>query len=197
MAFASEQSRKQIRREARKRGLPLTAPNVPAQALPDAALSIWFTGENIRPPLLEQGWDLTLSFDPNSEVSGNLYLPLWWFMLPELLAPIKGTYSAENRLGRELSVAELLAPRSATPADRPGFACAIFRNAEPKRLEAIRALRTLGQVDVYGSGNGREVATKAEVLREYRFCICFENDVYPGYVTEKVFDAWAGGCIPV
>jgi hypothetical protein len=35
------------------------------------------------------------------------------------------------------------------------------------------------------------------VLRLYRFSICYENAVFPGYITEKPFDCWFAGCIPV
>lgn len=31
----------------------------------------------------------------------------------------------------------------------------------------------------------------------YKFCIAMENSISPGYVTEKVFDALAAGCVPV
>jgi alpha(1,3/1,4) fucosyltransferase len=42
------------------------------------------------------------------------------------------------------------------------------------------------------------VKNKLEVLRHYKFCICFENgrDI-SGYITEKILDAFAAGCIPV
>lgn len=42
------------------------------------------------------------------------------------------------------------------------------------------------------------VRSKAEVYRNYRFAICYENvrDL-PGYITEKVFDAFTAGCVPV
>jgi hypothetical protein len=38
---------------------------------------------------------------------------------------------------------------------------------------------------------------KHAVLRQYKFAICYENAVFPGYVTEKIFDALFAGCIPV
>lgn len=41
------------------------------------------------------------------------------------------------------------------------------------------------------------VSSKRTVLRQYRFCICYENAVYPGYVTEKMLDAMFAGCIPI
>jgi len=39
--------------------------------------------------------------------------------------------------------------------------------------------------------------TKAEILRQYRFYLCFENTVFPGYLTEKVFDCFFSGVIPI
>ena len=39
---------------------------------------------------------------------------------------------------------------------------------------------------------------KVELLRETEFNFCFENiDGYHGYVSEKIWDALAAGCIPV
>jgi hypothetical protein len=42
------------------------------------------------------------------------------------------------------------------------------------------------------------VKSKREVLRKYKFAICYENakDI-PGYVTEKIFDCFFAGCVPV
>ncbi len=38
---------------------------------------------------------------------------------------------------------------------------------------------------------------KMEKLAEYKFVICFENAVFPGYVTEKIFDALVSGAVPI
>lgn len=42
------------------------------------------------------------------------------------------------------------------------------------------------------------VENKKATLEKYRFCICFENakDI-KGYITEKIFDCFFSGCIPV
>lgn len=42
------------------------------------------------------------------------------------------------------------------------------------------------------------VKDKLETLKNYKFCICYENgrDIQ-GYITEKIFDALAAGCIPI
>jgi hypothetical protein len=41
------------------------------------------------------------------------------------------------------------------------------------------------------------VPSKRAVLRQYKFAICYENAVFPGYITEKIFDALFAGCIPI
>lgn len=39
---------------------------------------------------------------------------------------------------------------------------------------------------------------KIDVLKNYKFCICYENiKNIPGYITEKIFDCFRCGCIPV
>lgn len=42
------------------------------------------------------------------------------------------------------------------------------------------------------------VVSKLETLKQYKFSICYENarDI-PGYITEKIFDCFFAGCIPV
>lgn len=42
------------------------------------------------------------------------------------------------------------------------------------------------------------VKSKLETLRTYQFNICYENaHSIPGYITEKIFDAFFAGCIPI
>lgn len=44
---------------------------------------------------------------------------------------------------------------------------------------------------------GHFVEDKHKWLQEYKFNLCFENSSYPGYLTEKLFDAYNAGCIPI
>ena len=41
------------------------------------------------------------------------------------------------------------------------------------------------------------VTDKVSTLRQYKFAFCFENSMFPGYVTEKIFDVMYAGCVPV
>jgi len=42
------------------------------------------------------------------------------------------------------------------------------------------------------------VRSKREILKDYKFAICYENarDI-PGYITEKIFDCFFAGCVPI
>lgn len=89
---------------------------------------------------------------------------------------------------------------------------------QDKRLEAIVYFKGLGQLDLYGRGWNSlwrippryrkqlalilkdgvvAVDNKIETISKYKFNLCFENVRYPGYVTEKIFDAMMAGTIPV
>ncbi|OUU26503.1 MAG: hypothetical protein CBB97_07965 [Candidatus Endolissoclinum sp. TMED37] len=39
--------------------------------------------------------------------------------------------------------------------------------------------------------------SKFEVLKNYKFCICFENMEMKGYISEKIFDCFYSGAIPI
>lgn len=42
------------------------------------------------------------------------------------------------------------------------------------------------------------VVRKVDVLKNYKFCICYENiKNIPGYITEKIFDCFRAGCVPI
>jgi hypothetical protein len=90
-----------------------------------------------------------------------------------------------------------------------------------KRIEAMADLAPLGIVDLYGRGwakwwsrasmwlpywkNRKTLISiykgacdsKYEVLSQYKFSLCFENMAMKGYVTEKIFDCFYAGAIPL
>ena len=79
-----------------------------------------------------------------------------------------------------------------------------------KRAEAVRWFEEYHpeEMDFYGRQNRYTdtkysiyrgpVGEKLEVLSRYRFQICYENSyAVPGYISEKIFDAFFAGCIPV
>ncbi|MWV63070.1 alpha-1,3-fucosyltransferase [Helicobacter saguini] len=68
------------------------------------------------------------------------------------------------------------------------------------REEVFKALNEYKKVDSGGkhaNNIGFAIKNKIEWLKDYKFNLCFENSSYPGYLTEKLFDAFAAGCVPI
>ncbi|MFC1646683.1 glycosyltransferase family 10 domain-containing protein [Patescibacteria group bacterium] len=42
-----------------------------------------------------------------------------------------------------------------------------------------------------------EPEDKFTILSQYKYCLCFENTIAPGYVTEKIFDCMKAGAVPI
>jgi hypothetical protein len=159
-----------------------------------AKYSIFFTGENERPPYGD--WDCYLSFDLNSYGGKNAYLPLWWITSSDLIRPTVSPY-----LGRSITIDDMLAPRESNYAKRNKFCVAFIGKAYPFRMQAIAALSAIGKVDVFGgiarNSEKKAALEKYETSQKYKFVFAFENDLFPGYVTEKAPEAWATGAIPL
>lgn len=154
-----------------------------------SAASVWFTGENVRPP--ESEWDCFLSFDTDPMGGRNFYFPHWWEYVSLLGS------STHHFLGRPMVVDELMRFRSVRTDSRPGFACAFIGNPTAPRMRAVNELSKVGDVQVFGAAVGKPVPSMAQVASQFKFVLCFENDLYPGYVTEKPFQAWAAGTVPL
>jgi len=85
----------------------------------------------------------------------------------------------------------------------------------PFRMKAMVYFSKKNYFDLYGMRwDNRQLFTKEEheavkklnptkiddkyaTLAKYQFSLCFENCVYPGYVTEKIFDCFLAKCIPI
>ena len=155
---------------------------------------VWFTPENCRPPTNE--FHATLSFDGSESSFNNFRLPLWWLLFPNLVG---GPETGQDypRLGGRLSLQEATSGRAIDRTHREKFACGFFGKMWFPRAEMAQALSHVGKVDLYGPALGHPVGPKLEVARGYRYVLCPENDLYPGYITEKALEAWAAGSIPI
>jgi hypothetical protein len=160
----------------------------------DRCLKIWFTAENLRPPI--SGFSLYISFDTDNFFNTNYYFPgaiscLDWFSQNHISS------QSHIRTGFKIPPDLTIVKRVSTTSKRKKFACAFVGNPEPIRMRAIQALNRIAPVDLFGKASGHVVQSKSEVALDYQFMICFENEVYPGYITEKPIESWALGCIPI
>jgi Glycosyltransferase family 10 (fucosyltransferase) C-term len=150
-----------------------------------AKKTIWYTGENLRHP--SGIYSGTLSFDRTDLDDNNFYLPYWMVALDWNKNPSSGEL--------ELSNSDLNKPRN--PIRREKKACSFSSTLEPTRNKLNRAVARSMTVDNFGRAHGKWIENKHEVAQEYGFQICSENDLYPGYVTEKLIDSWISQTIPI
>lgn len=161
---------------------------------PDKTVKIFYTGENQRP------WDYQCHYAISFEHIENdrMYrLPLYAiydFSNFNQRIPSATTY---KRFERDLD------------ADRKQKFCSfVVRNPNcERRNEFFQKLSNYKQVDSGGplfNNIGRvldygdkAMKAKLEWLVDYKFNICFENSTYPGYATEKLYEAYMGGTIPI
>jgi hypothetical protein len=160
------------------------------QPNPKAQINIFYTGENERPPV--GPWDAYLTFDMDNYEGKNAYLPLWWYTCTDLDGARVAPY-----LGKEVSITKMLQSRVVDYQSRPNFCIAFVGKAYPFRLHALKRLSRFKPVDIYGAIARKQIANKFEPSLSYKFVFAFENDLYPGYVTEKVIEAWCTGAIPL
>jgi hypothetical protein len=149
---------------------------------------IWYTAENLRPPI-DHKFDGTLSFDQDTYSGVNHYMPSWY-----QYAGFFGE-SFISRVGKYSNSEILLNPRSLSKKKK--FACAFVRNPDPVRLRLIEKLRKFGEVDLFGPQFNSNIPEKYEVAKNYRYQVCLENDLYPGYVTEKLIDSFLCDNVPI
>lgn len=146
------------------------------------------------------------------------YLPPEWFDVSVIMAPEdpeRGVVCLPNFAtnAHEFGLwPSLAAPRPQLPADQKRFAAFVVKNGSASTRNAFMELlsSTYKRVDCAGAFRnnmpGGQTAPEDAVtygdryfpfLQRYKFVICFENSKHPGYVTEKLLNAYVAGAVPV
>lgn len=136
---------------------------------PDA-IKVYYTGENIRPNRF--ACDYSIGFDYSRSRRHFRY-------------PLYDTY----------------APEVFPVGNREKFCSIVVSNSRSQmRMDFLEKLSARKRVDSGGrlaNNIGGPVASKGQFISQYRFNIALENSSYPGYTTEKLFEAKNAGCIPI
>jgi len=153
---------------------------------------IFYTGENIRPSSKKSNY--SLSFDYDNYEGKNIRMPLWmiyidWFK--------KGTYRNPEYLIPE---SYLYNNNEFSSKSKNKFCSTVFSALYEMRTKSVEKLSQYKPVDVYGKYGlplqyGEK--NKLNIISEYKFSLCFENSIYPGYFTEKLLHAKIAGTIPL
>jgi GR25 family glycosyltransferase involved in LPS biosynthesis len=168
---------------------------------------VYFSGEWDDGPGVESS-DVFLNLGfPLQESEKYIRLPLWvlyinWFgadsqrLVNPTLLELEEVTSVEK------------APRW---ADREKFCAFVVSNPRcDERNAAFKELNTWRGVDAAGAlfnnvgyrleggpGGGGGERAKLDFYKDYKFVLCYENRLMPGYTTEKLLHAKAAGCVPI
>lgn len=72
-----------------------------------------------------------------------------------------------------------------------------YTNLRDECFEKLCEYKKVDSGGKHKNNIGHRVGDKLQWLKNYKFNICFENSSYPGYLTEKLFDAFAAKCVPI
>ena len=151
---------------------------------------IFYTGENIR-----TNWsfaDYALDFDFMEFGERHLYFSIFWLFSQDIVLASQKHLHAEH---------------FAATKDRFCAFLASNPNGDPMRAKLFDAIHAYKRVDSagkwlnntppIGGRNGDFAQAKRRWLASYRFNLCPENSSHKGYLTEKIIQAHASGCIPI
>ncbi|MGV0954044.1 MAG: glycosyltransferase family 10 domain-containing protein [Fluviibacter sp.] len=133
--------------------------------------------------------NFTLYITPRiTEEDNHFRLPLWQLYVDYNID--KPTPNLETGISKWhlTNIQKLSGPQDA--------ASIVMSNYNFSRYELIAGLRKVMTVDIYGRFS-RPVSNKMNVIANYKFNLCPENMLLPGYITEKALQAKAAGCIPL
>ena len=167
---------------------------------------IHFTGENTD-PIIEKSLMLNLGFGHADMVNESyLRFPLWileidWFncdknriVNPKPIPLEMCTKVRYEELGRKKKFCAFVVSNPTNEIRNKAF---MWLNEYKKVDSAGRLYNNMGSDLFAGLGGGGGELQKVEFLKDYKYCLCYENNSSQGYVTEKLLHAKAAGCIPI
>lgn len=159
---------------------------------PEKCTKIFYTGENQRP--WDYSYHYAISFD-HVEDERHYRLPLYVI------------YDYDNKQ-KDLPNLKTYVRKKEDIVKKAEFCSFVVRNGScEKRNNFFHKLCTYKKVDSGGPlfnnigyvlpYNDQAMKSKLEWLPKYKFNMCFENSTYPGYASEKIYEAFIGGTIPI
>jgi hypothetical protein len=148
----------------------------------------YYTGENYKPET--SLFDLSFSF-VLEELPKHFRLPIWWLYCDWSEHALREKVSDDQINPRVLH----LSRNFEMP---PQKAVSIFiNNPENRRLIAVNEFEKYLEVAKFGGHYNNRADSKLSVGKNYLYNLCFENEVSPGYHTEKLLHAWSMGAVPL
>lgn len=169
-------------------------------------ITIFYSRENERSNL--ELTDFSIGTDFNYEEDQNyLRIPVWkdycdWSDqgLPK---PLIGTLNSK-RFGKFYPLKDLKNPNNQNFIKKPKKICCFFSFLNRPRDQLLNLINSKFLMDCYGPAFDTKITNhnksnflKFDVMKNYFSNFCPENEIYPGWYTEKVPDAYLGLTLPI
>jgi len=157
---------------------------------PGNYVRIGYFCENIKPDMTICEWAFGIPYE--TEINDYRYKRIQWHNLDPKSLVKSDDYDAEKIYSQ-----------------KENFCAFIYGHGVPYREEFFKQLSRYKKVDAPGKSmnnmpntfdtiyKGSVWERKRQFLNTYKFTISFENYVYPGYQTEKLYDAMLANTIPI
>ncbi|MDO6995007.1 glycosyltransferase family 10, partial [Brachyspira innocens] len=175
-----------------------------------AKIKIFYTGECVSKNAIDKTWaqysdncindvDLSISFDRLDENKYNNYVrfPLWIsYNFPGIL---------DNKNYTKDDIKKVIDNINSTKSKKNKFASLVAsHDATNIRTQMYNKISKIDNISCPGTLFHNDDTLKQnfdddkiEYLKDFKFNICPENTISDGYITEKLFDAFKAGCIPI
>ena len=162
--------------------------------------TIFLLWENRRPDFRICKYSLGMDID--DYYGKNCYFPIWYSKIKWPGFNYKFLSDNNNPHDQEdlISLNSLTSKRNLESLkDKSKFCGIVATNPEIHRMNITLFISEYyKKVDGFGTAFDKfEKRPKRDILKKYKFCLCPENSIYPGYVTEKLIQAWDAGVLPL
>jgi len=156
---------------------------------PGDYIRVGYFCENIAPQLSACEW--AFGVPDEKEVNNSRYKRIQWHATNPRALVKPGDYNAEEILKQKKHFCNFLY------SHRVSYREEFFKQlSKYKKVDAPgKSMNNMPGIDTAGKGSIWD--TKRQFLSGYKFTIAFENYVYPGYQTEKLYDAMQANSIPI
>jgi hypothetical protein len=163
-------------------------------------ITLFHTAENLRHDHIRA--DLSISHDLDVESNRHFRLPYWMEMVDWSHEGLYGNYNP--RFGMLLTIDRMQKPLGREFLKRPRRAIIMSSHLREPRASCLQAVEQCIPVDGFGPYFDRQIKShhhsnflKQDLLKKYAFNLCPENGLFPGYITEKIPEAFVSGCLPI
>lgn len=163
-------------------------------------VTMFHTAENLRHDHIKA--DYSISHDLNVQSDRHFRLPYWMEMIDWSHEGLCGNQNP--RYGELLKIELLQTPLGDQFLRRSQKAVLITSHLRKPKNICLATLQEVMPVDGLGpyfnksiKHHNRSNFFKRDILQKYAFNLCPENGIYSGYVTEKIPEAFASGCLPI